>query len=110
MGKLHKDIMLAIATYYANRGFRCDSTFVDNQLTAVFTGYKWNKEADLERVTKACLRHGCEYVASAGTFLVRRRDKRVFRVDDKCFPDAVPVKRQHETKEQRVKRLLGVPV
>jgi len=75
--KIPKALIAAIQTYYYNRSRQYN--------------IKWDKQADLNAISKIVLRHGLAFEASAGTFWIkyrtRSRNWRTLYVNEDMFPN-----------------------
>lgn len=99
--KLPKDILFAIAIYYANRGlqYKTHTTYVDKQIIRTWTyneKRKWDKWADLERISAACrkMKSSEGYTATAGTFWFTFKGKKAsYCMTESCFPNLVKLKK-----------------
>jgi len=109
MGKVHREIMFAVALYYAHRGLQYTCAVVDRKIVPVRTDHKWDKQADLERIASVCDKHGYRrFTSTAGTFFFQRHDGRTFKVDEKIFPDATPVKKEkRKSRREMVLAIMG---
>lgn len=92
--KLPKDILFAVATYYANRGLQYVNhyTSIGGEVIKTWTvsKRKWDKESDLTAIGKACSKHNISFSAASGTFwFCFRNRKATYRMDETSFPHLV---------------------
>jgi hypothetical protein len=98
--KLPNDIVAAVAMYYANRGLQYDIEYITLknglllQVASVSKQRKWDKEADLKRLDKACLKHKIGFKASAGTFWFypKHPTNLAYEINENTFPLATILK------------------
>lgn len=97
--KLPSAITITIAQYYFNREkqYKANRHHVSGQptqYTTIHTNYKWDKEADIDKIGEACGKYGFSIQCCAGTFWLFGKSKNlVYIVNEDSWPLAKIEKR-----------------
>ncbi len=97
--KLPSAITIAIGQYFWNREkqYKINSHFVSGQpiqYSVIRTDYKWDKQADIDRIDEACNKHKFGIQMCVGTcWLYGKSKKLVYIVNEESWPLAKVEKR-----------------
>lgn len=92
--KPNNKVLAAIQTYYFNRSRQYNvgySSESKSGLKAERTGFKWDKDGDLDKIAEAMNKQGFSMAATSGTFWLTYKTKRIQKIvtletNERLFP------------------------